>query len=77
MEQEVQEHVDRLLSYMREDSYKPLTVKELEEAFGINDSAEFKVFVKALVKMEEEGLVIRTRSNTYGIPEKMNLIGLG
>ena len=24
--------------------------------------------------MEEKGLVIRTRSNRYGLPEKMNLI---
>lgn len=69
-----QEHIERLLSFMREESYKPLTVKELEEAFGIDDSSEFKEFVKALVIMEEQGLVIRTRSNRYGIPEKMNMV---
>ncbi|WP_102344927.1 ribonuclease R [Bacillus sp. Marseille-P3661] len=69
-----QEHIDRLLSFMKEESYKPLTVKELEEAFGIEDSTEFKEFVKALVIMEEQGLVVRTRSNRYGIPEKMNLV---
>ena len=34
----------------------------------------FKDFVKALVQMEEKGLVVRTRSNRYGLPEKMNLI---
>ena len=34
----------------------------------------FKDFVKALVTMEEKGLVIRTRSNRYGLPEKMNLV---
>ncbi|WP_230300573.1 ribonuclease R, partial [Peribacillus simplex] len=27
----------------------------------------------ALVKMEEKGLVVRTRSNRYGLPQKMNL----
>src|SRR4051812_25708990 len=59
---------------MRDEAYKPLTVQELEEAFGIQDSGDFKEFVKALVQMEEKGLVVRTRSNRYGLPEKMNLI---
>ncbi|WP_441294191.1 ribonuclease R [Bacillus sp. FJAT-27225] len=59
---------------MRDEAYKPLTVQELEEAFGIEDSADFKEFVKALVQMEEKGLVVRTRSNRYGLPQKMNLI---
>lgn len=68
------ELVDRLLTYMKEESYKPLTVKELEEMMQIEDSAEFKDFVKALVYMEEKGLVVRTRANRYGLPEKMNLI---
>ncbi|MFC3886611.1 ribonuclease R [Bacillus songklensis] len=74
MEQEIQQHIDRLLSFMKEESYKPLTVQELEQAFGIEDSSSFKEFVKALVIMEEQGLVVRTRSNRYGLPEKMNLI---
>ncbi|WP_458411975.1 ribonuclease R [Schinkia sp. CFF1] len=66
--------IERLLSFMREDSYKPLTIKELEEAFGIEDSSDFKEFVKLLVQMEEQGLVVRTRSNRYGVPEKMNMV---
>ncbi|HEO8422570.1 ribonuclease R [Niallia sp. FSL W8-0635] len=59
---------------MKDEAYKPLTVQELEEAFGIEDSSHFKDFVKALVQMEEKGLVVRTRSNRYGLPERMNLI---
>ncbi|MBM7704533.1 ribonuclease R [Metabacillus iocasae] len=74
MEQEMQQHIDRLLSFMKEESYKPLTVQELEEAFGIKDSADFKEFVKALVIMEEKGLVMRSRSNRYGLPERMNFV---
>ncbi|MDQ0229583.1 ribonuclease R [Metabacillus malikii] len=74
MEQEIQVHINKLLDFMKEEAYKPLTVQELEEAFGIEDSAEFKDFVKALVAMEEQGLVVRTRSNRYGLPEKMNLL---
>ncbi|WP_042353956.1 ribonuclease R [Bacillus rubiinfantis] len=74
MEESIQKHIDRLLQYMKEETYKPLTVQELETAFGIQDSGDFKDFVKALVKMEEKGLVVRTRANRYGLPEKMNLI---
>jgi ribonuclease R len=74
LEDYIQKHVDRLLQYMRDEAYKPLTVQELEEAFGIQDSSDFKEFVKALVQMEEKGLVVRTRSNRYGLPQKMNLI---
>ncbi|WP_045518076.1 ribonuclease R [Neobacillus niacini] len=74
MEDNIQLHVDKLLQYMKDEAYKPLTVQELEEAFGISDSSDFKEFVKALVQMEEKGLVVRTRSNRYGLPQKMNLI---
>ncbi len=74
MDENIKGHVDKLLSYMKEEAYKPLTVQELEEAFGIEGSTNFKDFVKALVVMEEKGLVVRTRSNRYGLPEKMNLV---
>ncbi|MGG0237277.1 ribonuclease R [Bacillus rhizoplanae] len=74
MEEIIQENIDKLLSFMKEEAYKPLTVQELEEAFVIEDAADFKEFVKALVIMEEKGLVVRTRSNRYGLPEKMNLV---
>ena len=74
MEEIIQKHIEKLLSFMKEEAYKPLTVQELEEAFGIEEAADFKEFVKALVLMEEKGLVVRTRSNRYGLPEKMNLL---
>ena len=74
MDENIQHHIDKLLQYMKEETYKPLTVQELEVAFGIQDSGDFKDFVKALVKMEEKGLVVRTRANRYGLSEKMNLV---
>ncbi|MBY0097028.1 ribonuclease R [Mesobacillus maritimus] len=74
MEDNIQGHIDQLLHHMKDEAYKPLTVQELEQAFGIEDSGTFKDFVKALVVMEERGLVVRTRSNRYGLPDKMNLI---
>ncbi|MDQ0929291.1 ribonuclease R [Bacillus atrophaeus] len=66
--------MDKLLSFMKEEAYKPLTVQELEEMMNIPDADEYKELVKALVALEEKGLVVRTRSDRYGLPEKMNLI---
>ena len=74
MDNQIQQHIDRLLHYMKDEAYKPLTVQELEQALGVEDSSTFKDFVKALVQMEEKGLIVRTRSNRYGLPEKMSLI---
>ncbi|TWT00221.1 ribonuclease R [Planomicrobium sp. CPCC 101079] len=64
----------RLLTFMREDAYKPLTVQEIEEQFGFDDADEFKELVKTLVRLEEKGLLVRSRSNRYGVPERMNLM---
>ncbi|ARV46554.1 ribonuclease R [Bacillus inaquosorum] len=66
--------MDKLLSFMKEEAYKPLTVQELEEMLNITEAEEFKELVKALVTLEDKGLIVRTRSDRYGIPEKMNLI---
>lgn len=59
---------------MREDSYKPLTVQEIQEELGLTDAGDFKELVKVLVALEEKGDVIRSRSDRYGIPERMDII---
>ncbi|TMW72436.1 ribonuclease R [Alteribacter natronophilus] len=63
-----------VLDYMRDQADKPLSVKDLEEALEISDSSQFKEFVKLLNELEEEGQLVRTRSNRYGLPERMNLV---
>lgn len=72
--EKLQQGVDKILTFMKEETYRPLTVQELEEAFELEDSSEFKNFVKTLIYMEEKGLVVRTRANRYGLPEKMDLV---
>ncbi|MET0785113.1 MAG: ribonuclease R [Paenisporosarcina sp.] len=71
MEQNLQQ---RLLDFMREEEYRPLTVQEIESQFGFEDADEFKELIKTLVKLEEKGYVIRSKSNRYGVPERMNLL---
>ena len=64
----------RLLDFFGEEEYSPLTVGEIEDEFGFEDADEFKELVKTLVRMEGQGLVVRSRSNRYGLPERMNLL---
>ena len=65
---------ENILDFMKENLYKPMTIKELEEAFGTFEANGFKEFVKLMNLLEENGEVVRTRTNRYGIPGKMNLM---
>lgn len=69
-----EERIERILSFMREEAYAPMLVSELEEVFEITTADEFKEFVRLLNEMEEQGQVVRTRTNRYGVPERMNLV---
>lgn len=63
-----------LLEFMRETAYKPMTVQELEAHYGLDNANDFKQLVKLLAEMESEGEVLRTRTDRYGVPERMNLV---
>ncbi|MFU0792095.1 MAG: ribonuclease R [Virgibacillus proomii] len=65
---------ERIQNYFKENGTKPLTVNEIEEALQIETADEFKELIKALNILEEEGELVRTRKNRFGLPEKMNLI---
>ena len=63
-----------LLEFMREKAYKPITYQELERHYGIDDAEEFKQFLRMLNRLEQAGEIVRTRTNRYGVPERMNLL---
>ncbi len=63
-----------VLAYFEEEAKKPISVEELEERFEISSSSAFKELIQVLNELEEKGEIVRTRTNRYGIPEKMNLI---
>lgn len=63
-----------LLDFMRETAYKPMTYQELEKHFGIEGADEFKAFLRLLTDMEQEGKILLTRTQRYGVPERMNLL---
>jgi len=63
-----------ILDFMEEKLYKPMTISELEQVFDIKSAADFKQFIKLMNELEENGEIVRTRTNRYGLPEKMNLV---
>ncbi|ASW43386.1 ribonuclease R [Clostridium isatidis] len=62
-----------LLSFMREEAYRPMDIQELASIFNINES-EYRAFKRVLKNMEKEGLIIRTKKDKYGVPERLGLI---
>ena len=64
---------EKILAFMKEEAYKPLTFKELLDVLNPDGSMK-KELVKTLNALENEGNIIFTRTERYGIPEKMNLI---
>ncbi|HNZ82048.1 MAG TPA: ribonuclease R [Sedimentibacter sp.] len=64
---------DKILAFMKDEAYKPLTFKELLQAFEVEGKMK-KALLTALNELEDEGKIIFTRSERYGLPEKMNLV---
>lgn len=62
-----------LISFMKEQAYKPMSLKELSRIFGIN-KRDLNDFKKILDDMESEGLIIKNRAELYGIPERMGIL---
>lgn len=64
---------DKILIFMKEEAYKPLTFKELLDVLNPEGNLK-KELIKTLNELENEGKIIFTRAERYGIPEKMNLL---
>ncbi|MDN5348509.1 MAG: ribonuclease [Clostridia bacterium] len=62
---------EAVLELMRQKSYRPLLAEELIRELGVED---IPAFLDLLRRMELEGLIVRTRKDKYGLPEKMGLI---
>ena len=62
-----------LISFMTEQAYKPMDIIELGRIFSIKKS-ERKDFEKILNEMEKDGQIVKTRTEHYGVPDKMGLV---
>ncbi|WP_051321967.1 ribonuclease R [Alicyclobacillus contaminans] len=63
-----------VIEFMRREAYKPMTVHELLDTFRLSTADDFRAFLKLLNQLEERGEVVRTRTDRYGVPERMNLV---
>ncbi|HEY9062492.1 MAG TPA: ribonuclease R [Pseudobacteroides sp.] len=68
-----QDRKKRIVSFMKEDAYKPLLFKELVAVLDVpkDDIADFE---NVLTELEQEGKIYKTRRDRYGIPERMSLV---
>lgn len=64
---------ERIAEFIREKAYKPMGFAELAEALGIPEKQHARLR-KTLEQMESAGEVVRTRTDRYGAPERMNLV---
>lgn len=63
----------KLIEFMRETAYKPMSMKELAHIFDIK-KAYIDEFKKNLNDLEQEGVIVKNNKNLYGATEKMGLV---
>jgi ribonuclease R len=63
-----------ILEFMLKRAYKPMTAEELQHTFQLDLTEEQDHFRRLLNRLEEEGEIVRTRANRYGVPQRMNLV---
>ena len=63
-----------IIEFMREQGYAPMSAEDLLDA--LSEKAEFNAnkFWQELIALEQNGEIIKTRFETYGLPEKMGLV---
>lgn len=64
---------DKIKNYMEQKSYAPLNAEDLISSLKFS-GVEMKAFWQALEELEKEGSIVKTRFQTYGLPEKMGLV---
>ena len=64
---------ERIIAYMRTEAYKPLLAEDLAEEMGLTEE-ELIEFNTAIEELEQEGAIIKNRSDLYGVPSRMHLV---
>ena len=63
-----------LLSYMRERAYRPMTMDELYVVFEVISNEDRENLQLLFADLEDRGKIVRTRTDRYGLPERMDLV---
>lgn len=69
----MEERKQRILAFMREQSYKPLKFSELAVVLDV-PKEDRPALQELLDEMAKDGLIIKTRKERYGVPDRMGLI---
>ncbi len=72
MEQKQME--EKIMNLLTSAPDKTFALEDLEIEIALNNADDFKLMVKALVKLEDSGTIVRSRKNRYALPEKMDLV---
>ncbi len=65
---------EKILFYIENEAVRPLSEEELAEQLGA-DTVEQLVQLKAILQeLEQEGLLVLSRKNRYGLPAQFNLL---
>lgn len=67
------ERKERIVAFMKEDAYRPLLFKELATVLDVPKES-MEEFRQVLDELENEGQIIKTHRDRYGVPDRMNLI---
>jgi len=65
---------EEILKFLRDEAVKPIMDIDLAAHFEIKKS-EIGPFFAILDELESEGMLIRTKKNKFGIPERFNMMG--
>ena len=65
---------DRIVEYMKNESYNPMSRENLKTEFGFKTKSETNAFYGVLKDMEKEGTIIRDNEERYSLTEDSGLI---
>ncbi|WP_027964302.1 ribonuclease R [Halalkalibacillus halophilus] len=71
---EIEQIKKKLMMFFNEKATRPQSVEDLQTEFELESADKLQILMQSLNALEQEGKLVRTRNDRYGLPEKMNLI---
>ena len=65
---------EQIVSYIENEAVRPLSEEELAEQLGADTVDELVALKKLLQELEQDGTLVLSRKNRYGLPAQFNLL---
>lgn len=62
---------ETILSIMRQEDYKAMTINQMTEALSLNTAADFTHVLKSLNELEQDAVIARNAKNEYDLIERL------